>query len=608
MKSDFSTVLMWASGRDEAERLTRILAEGGAVVRCFAGDDDQSLVDACRKAPSSFVILDASATRAEEMCSRLRALERGEHTTIAVADVAPPEQAAILEAGADVAWPTGVSAALVVGAVRRATVRARDVETVTSVIDSATDALFIVSTDGIIRSANIGVQAMLGHAPPTLEGRALWELVDAEDDRLVRALVDEAARGPDLAPPCVVRMRRHDDTSVEIDLTARSMLDDPAIRGVLVSAREASERMSVGTALQEAEIRFGAIFENFLDGLVQIDERSRLLVRANPAFSRMTGYGPDGISHLTLLDLVPPTDRRKGAEILDEHFRGTRSVSEAMCILHENGTPLYVDLGTTRMELSGVPFVLAVVRDVTARRETERTRELFLAVVAHELRTPVAVLQNSVELLRSRPPPSPNDHEVIVDVITEEVGRLAGLVADAVDLGAIQAGTFVVKPSRVDLAPLVASVVARVSPQFDGRAELRMEAVDVHVDPLRFEQIVGKLVDNAWRHGGSPEIQVSLAAVDGVARLEVTDCGPGLPRELQSTIFERVLLPNERPTAGIGIGLWLAKRLVSSMGGSIEAAPGPGGAGLTVTVTFPLADHLDQRSVISHGRAPPAQT
>lgn len=584
-------VLICASDRDEAERFARIVANAGAQPMCFEADAEEALVGACRTTSDAVVILGTAGPRASAVCKRLRALERGDHLMIAVTVLETTSSAVetLLESGADVVWPRGVTESIVASALRRAVVRT-EAEAIRSVIDSAPDALFVVSSEGTIRSTNVGVQALLGHAAPALEGRTLWELVDDEGVHLVRDLVGEVVQTRDLAAPAVVRLRRHDETFVEVELSATCMLDDPAIRGVLVTAREASERMSVGAALQEAETRFGAIFDNFLEGLVQVEERSRRLVHANPAFCRMTGRAPDEISQLTLLDLVPERDRQAAAEILDAHFRGARDVTEVMCILHADGTPLFVDLGTTRIELSGVPFVLAVVRDVTARRETERTRELFLAVVAHELRTPVAVLQNSVELLRSRPPPTPSDRAVIVGVIAEEVQRLVGLVADAVDLGSIQAGTFVLTPHRVALAPLVATVVARVAPQFEGRAELRLDSVEAWVDPLRFQQIVAKLVDNAWRHGGAPEIEVSLTAAEGAARLDVVDRGPGLPPELWNTLFERVLLPSERPTTGLGIGLWLTKRLVSTMGGSIRARPGTGESGLAVTVTLPLSE------------------
>lgn len=576
-------VIVWSASEDEPARLARVLAAAGAHVR-RVGEDD-ALEATCAEAPSSFVILDGASARVHHACARLRALEHGAHAMIAIAG----GDLAAFESDADVVWPAGVADTVVVRAVRRAAERAAATMVVRSVIDAAPDALFVVAEDGTIRVANAAVQAMLGHAPATLEGRSLYELVEHGDAHLVRELLAEAAHPRAVGAPSVVRARRHDGSLVEIELAARNMTHEPTLRGVVVNAREASERMSVGAALQESEMRFGAIFENLLDGLVQIDCASRRLVKANPAFCRITGYAADEISSLTLLDLFAPQDREALSDRLDVHFRSDRHVSESLSLRHKSGAPVYVDLGTTCMELSGVRFTLAVLRDVTARRETERTRELFLAIVAHELRTPVAVLQNSVHLLKGRSPPSPADHAAIMDVLAEEVQRLARLVADALDVGAIQAGTLKLRPHRVELAPLVTSVVARVAPQFGGHANVHVEDVDALVDPLRFEQIVTNLVDNAWRHGGERAIDVSLTASDGRARLEVLDRGPGLPVEVRSGVFERVLHPNERPTAGIGVGLWLVKRLTNRMEGTIDAAPGEGGRGVRFTVTFPLA-------------------
>src|SRR5205085_235885 len=120
----------------------------------------------------------------------LRAVEHGERITIAFCGVVPGEEAAALEAGADIVWPSGVSDAVVVGAVRRASARSTSALAARSFIEAASDALFVLSDEGHIRAANAGVQAMLGRASAELEGRALCDLVDDDDADLVRALMN----------------------------------------------------------------------------------------------------------------------------------------------------------------------------------------------------------------------------------------------------------------------------------------------------------------------------------------------------------------------------------------------------------------------------------
>lgn len=460
-----------------------------------------------------------------------------------------------------------------------------------ALMQRAFDALLIVSSDGTIQYANGLLYDLLGYAPESLDGEALTALAHPDDVPLIRALLEEASAEAAPTAPAIVRARRRDGAEIDLEIDARSFLREPAFDGILLQVRDGSERISVGLALRESEARFREIFDNMLDGLLQIDEDTQALVQANAAFCEIVGYAADEISTLSLSDLFPPEERERTCAILGEHLRGERSVTEALRIKHKDGTHRFVDVGTTKFRFSGARQLLAVVRDVTSRREAERARELFLAVVAHELRTPVAVLKNIAHLLKSKHgSASKSERELLVGMLDEEVERLGRLVSDALDVGALQANSLTLRPQAVALAPLVASVARRVAPQFAGEARLALEDASAYVDPLRFEQVLTNILDNAWRHGGGSAVDVSLVRSGECARIDVTDRGPGFPPEIRHSIFERIFLPHERPTSGIGIGLWLSKRLAVAMGGALVAAAGEDGRGARLTLTVPLHD------------------
>lgn len=576
----------------------------------------EELLEHLARDPDAIVFLDAASSfeGACAVCARIRELPDPARHTICFTSVerGAEEEARAIEAGADAVWdvvrPRMVRALLARSSGRRS--RPGEVDEVASMLrhstrmramarsaerrfrallDSVLDIIAVVSESGEILIVNPAAQVVLGRIPDTLVGVSLWELVHPEDVSLAREMFDEARTAGVVASPTIVRARHGDESWVALEMTGQSLVDDPAIAGVLICARDVTERMWVGAALQDSERRFREIFENILDGVVQVDERSRSLVLANPAFCRMIGCDRQDIFGLTLLDLFPPEERDALAAVMDEHLTGKRRVSDGLRIKHRDGKLRYVDLGTSRMELSGVRTMITVVRDVTERREAERTREMFLAVVAHELRTPVAVLRNGIEILRSKIGKMPiKDRDTLVTVLSEEVERLTRLVGDALDMGAIQSGSLALRPHWVALAPIVSSVAARVGPQFQASANLHLDAADAFVDPLRFEQVLTNLLDNAWRHcGATTKVDVTLSADGEFARISVQDDGPGFPFEQRDRLFERMFVPNDRPTSGIGIGLWLSRRLVESMGGAITADPGGNGRGACVTFTVP---------------------
>ncbi len=604
-------VLVWPRA-DGAKPFLEVITELGHEVRIVA--ELGELIALLGQRSESLVILDATRSLEEalEACRSVRAVSHRARHTICVTSVprGATEEARAIEAGADVVWDHSVHGEVVGAFLRRAAsarrVGERDVGTARrsgrtrssaslgerrfrALFDSVLDIVVVVDADGLVQIVNPAVRTLLGHDPEALGGTSFWKLLHADDVSLGRQMVEDALASEGVVSPATLRACHHDGSLVTLEITGQSLLDDPAIGGVLLYARDVTDQMWVGAALRESERRFSEVFENMLDGVVQIDERSRSVIQANSAFCRLIGCAREDVFGLMLHEIFHEDDRDAVTAILNDHFAGTRRLSEGLRVRRGTGKTRWVDIGTSRVELSGPSTMIAVVRDVTARHETERSREMFLAVVAHELRTPVAIVRNGVELLRSKRETMPaDDRETLFTILGEETERLTRLVGDALDIGAIRTGNLTLRPHRVALAPIVSSVAARIGRQFRSTAGLRLESTDAHVDPLRFEQVLANLLENAWRHcGPTTTVDVELTLEEGYARISVQDDGPGFPPEVPVEVLDRVLVPNERPTSGIGVGLWLSRRLVESMGGALDVAPGGKGTGARVSFTVP---------------------
>jgi signal transduction histidine kinase len=246
-------------------------------------------------------------------------------------------------------------------------------------------------------------------------------------------------------------------------------------------------------------------------------------------------------------------------------------------------------------EVPGAPAELrelAVAFDQMADTITagERLRRNLVADVAHELRTPVAVLQANTEaLLDGLRPHTPEQ----TASLHEEVLRLGRMVEDLQTLAAAEAAALQLTLRPCDLAQIAAAAADDWRASFAAAGisfSRQLEPAPVLADPGRLHQVITNLLSNAHKYtpaGG--QVQMTLRASGGQARLAVTDTGPGISLEYQPRVFDRLWRGNGASgTAGSGIGLAIAAELIRAHQGRIELASQPG-SGSTFTAILPLA-------------------
>ena len=251
---------------------------------------------------------------------------------------------------------------------------------------------------------------------------------------------------------------------------------------------------------------------------------------------------------------------------------------------------------TTREELEALTRSLTAARD--ARDEAERigvAKDQFMAVLAHELRTPLAALQMQVQLLR-RTGGDAGKLERACDAVERSVRLQAQLVDDLLDVSRIVAGKLKVALEPVDLVGVVEAAL-------DSMATLaEIAAIELHAsldrsvgaiagDHTRLAQIISNVVGNAIKFtppGG--RVDVVLERAEGLAHLRVTDTGVGIEPDLLKDIFNRLKQGNvsTRHHAGLGLGLAIVRYLVDANGGSVRAESDGEGQGATFHITLPL--------------------
>ncbi|HYO57820.1 response regulator [Archangium sp.] len=246
--------------------------------------------------------------------------------------------------------------------------------------------------------------------------------------------------------------------------------------------------------------------------------------------------------------------------------------------------------------------------------EADRRKDLFLAMLAHELRTPLAAITTAVGILDSRTQVDPKDGRMI-SIIQRQTNHLARLVDDLLDVSRLTRGNVELRQMRLDLRGVLEQVLTVFRPQAEGRglkleSSLPAEPLWMEADTTRLVQVFTNLLDNATKYtdaGGTIWVRAERTREEdgrmGVV-VRVKDTGIGIRREVLPTVFELFAQADEsleRKRGGLGIGLTLVRNLVEMHQGRVEAHSDGPGQGSEFVVRLPLlpeASTAEQQEVV----------
>ncbi len=229
----------------------------------------------------------------------------------------------------------------------------------------------------------------------------------------------------------------------------------------------------------------------------------------------------------------------------------------------------------------------AALADTIDRLETAEARNrVFVADVAHELRTPLAALVAEASILREHLGELPVESRRAGELLVADVGRLRTLVDDLMEVSRFDAGAEQIDSEPVDVAGLVRSVAAARLPE--ATLHLPAEPLVIETDPRRLERILGNLLDNAREHAPDAPVDVALTVDGAEIALAVSDGGPGVPPDRLQRIFERFYKADpSRHGGSSGLGLAIAAEHAALLGGYLTAANLASG-GLRIELRLPV--------------------
>ncbi|CAN5226154.1 hypothetical protein BH10PLA2_BH10PLA2_18440 [soil metagenome] len=476
-----------------------------------------------------------------------------------------------------------------------------------AVLEAALDAIVTLDERGKVIHVNPAAERLFGYSLPEALGLDIRDLVAPA----IESETSEPAfhyftksRGPVLAQRLEMLALHSSGSAAPVELTlVRLATQEPLSYTAYV--RDLSEQKDAVAAVRASEERYRDLVENAND-IIYTHELSGRLTSWNRAGERISGYKSDEILGMNIASLIAP-DHLEHARQMIAHkvVEGGRTAYE-LDIVTKDGRRLTVEISSRMARQPGkAPYVQGMARDITERKRAEhalkdadRKKDEFLAMLAHELRNPLAPIRNALQILTMA-----GDNVTIVhemrEMMERQVQQMVRLVDDLFDVSRITRGTFELRQERVDILAVAATALEISKPFVEARkhtliVNLPNHSLHVQADRARLAQVVSNLLNNSARYtpeGG--EISLTIQQQNQQVMPTVRDNGIGIPQEMLAHVFDMFTqvngsLPGSQ--GGLGIGLTLVRNLVEMHGGVVEVKSDGVGMGSEFVVRLPLIE------------------
>src|SRR5215207_7745655 len=347
--------------------------------------------------------------------------------------------------------------------------------------------------------------------------------------------------------------------------------------------------------LQAAHQRYHELFEDSIDAMLITDWSGHIL-EANRQAILLSGYTREVLQTLTIDQLHEVSWNRVGMEF--ETLRENRTCSYESSLLSEDDTRTPIEVHARRVEFDETDSIQWILRDITERKELDRLREDLTAMIYHDLRSPLANIVSSLDVLYSMV--TEDDKETVLTILKiaeNSTDRIQRLVSSLLDVNRLESGQPVADQKVVDPILLIRNAVRDVEPSARGRRQIFVvdlppsgEIPSIWVDADMARRVLINLMENASKFTHTDEqLEVGARHEGNWVHMWVKDNGTGIPPVEQDRIFDKFTrLRGTNKAGGLGIGLAFCRLAVLGHGGKIWVESEPG-KGATFHFTFPIA-------------------
>ncbi|HEX2225455.1 MAG TPA: PAS domain S-box protein [Thermoanaerobaculia bacterium] len=494
-----------------------------------------------------------------------------------------------------------------------------------AIVESSQDAIVSKTLQGVIQTWNTGAERIFGYKAEEVVGRSITVIIPPERLDEEEVILGQISRGEAVSHYETIRVAK-DGRRLHISLTVSPVRDgEGRIIGASKIARDVTQRNEAEQALRASELRFRTLAAHAPVGIFMTDRKGDILF-VNECWCEIVGLSAEEARGQGWIRAIHPDDRERTVRDWSAAIETGQAFAGEQRFLTPEGKVTWVQ--SSAVLLHSAPGkasgYIGTFTDITARREAvealkeaDRRKDEFLALLAHELRNPLAPLRNGLEVMKLASS-NPGVLTRTRDMMDRQLSHMVRLIDDLLDIARISRNKIELRRSRVLLSDAISSAMEIARPLFEAkghavRVSLPPEPVVLDADLTRLAQVFGNLLNNSAKYtapGGSVWLTATHAG-DEVA-VAIKDTGIGIPAADLPKIFNmfsQVDRSIERSTGGLGIGLALVRGLVEMHGGSVEAAsPGPG-KGSTFTVRLPVPAERERSGAppeISTGEPPGA--
>ncbi len=465
--------------------------------------------------------------------------------------------------------------------------------------------------DGRVLEVNQAVVRQWGYRRDEIVGKTTAELnlytYPAEREAFFR-LLREQGRVTDFEAQMKTK-----NGEVLICLLSSEIFDLDGHTSLLTSTNDITARKRAEIALQQAlerlELAQSAGRSGTFDWNLVTNE-----IQWSEAEEKLYGLEPGGFKgrYENWRSAVHPDDIENAEKGLEKAIKDAIEMNIEFRVIRPDGTILWIyATGNVIYDALGKPLRMVGINiDITERksneialREADRRKDEFLAMLAHELRNPLAPIRNAMEILKTSSSNAAH-FKTARDIVERQVKHMTRLIDDLVDVARLTQGKITLKKERVELATVVDDAVELARPIIAERGhhltiDLPREAALLNGDGVRLSQALGNLLTNAAKYtqpGGEIELKGSYSA--GEINIVVRDNGIGIAPDMLPLVFdlftqsERTL---DRAQGGLGIGLALVKRLIELHGGQVAARSAGIGQGSEFVIRLPMSHDTGER-------------
>ena len=369
-------------------------------------------------------------------------------------------------------------------------------------------------------------------------------------------------------------------------LNARRIPQPPAKpKIILLAIEDITYRITKEEAvLWASEEKLRDLFENSNDIITYVDNRGKIL-DVNKRIKDVLGYLPKEIKgkNFTDLGILQVKDAPRILKLFGETIitRQPQKLIE-LELKRKNGSKVFMEVGTRFIRSDGhIKGIVNTFRDITERKTIEQTKDDFLNIAAHDLRTPMAEIRANTEMILSGDyGEMPPKLKVPLQDIDKAILNLIKMVDDFLTISRIEKGKMTINPKPIDLIPILNSIVKQIKPLVERsglefNCEIPAKLPLVLTDPDRISEVIINLLDNAIKFTDRGSISLKVGVEKDSVVVKVSDTGIGIAQERQKDLFKKYTqFGAEKRIAygkgtGLGLGLYISRLIIEGCKGKI---------------------------------------